>query len=212
MTSNGVDLKRHAGTITLLCCLLALGLVSEARAQTFTGSVTEDAFCDLPGTFCCNQCSLADPLDLSIAGADPAATGDATITLELRGDVNDLDEILVVTLEGLSLGTILNNNTGDDPFDHPTDVGTGCGASYLAQATVALSDLAPIIADGQVEMTLTPEQENNDIEGCVDPREFVTFTIEYPVGGVPTVPRAGLVILAFALLLLAGYRLRQQRA
>ena len=212
MSSNVGDLKRHAGTILFLCCLLTLSLAGEAGAQTFTGSVTEDAFCDLPGTFCCNQCSMADPLDLAIPGADPAATGDATITLEIFGDVNDLDEIVVVTLEGLSLGTVLNNNPNDDEFDHPNDEGSACEVPYLAQATVALSDLMPIIADGQIEMTLTPDQENNDIEGCEVPREFVTFSIEYATGGVPTMPKAGLLILAAVLLMLVGYRLRRQRA
>jgi hypothetical protein len=211
MTSNGGDLKQHTVSILLVFCVLTLFMADEARAQTFMGTVTEDAFCDLPGTFCCNQCSMADPLDLAITGADPAASGDATITLEVYGDVNDLDEILVVTLEGFSLGTILNNNPGDDDFDHPTDQGTACEGSYLAQATVALSDLMPIIADGQIEMTLTPDQENNDIEGCEAPREYVTFTIEYPTGGVPTMPVVGLAILVAVLLVLVGYRLRRQR-
>lgn len=203
------DLTRSPFRKSALFCLLTIALTGAAWGQVFTGSVTESSFCDLPGTFCCNQCSLADPLNLSITGADPAASGDATVTLEIRGDVNDLDEILLVTVEGFSLGTILNNNLGDDLFDHPTDVGTDCGASYFAQATIPLSDLTSIVADGQIDTNLRPDQENNDIEGCLDPREFVTLTVEYPVGGVPTVPKIGLLVLAAALLTLAAYRLWQ---
>jgi hypothetical protein len=164
--------------------LLLAGCGSDP-AEPFSGSTTLAAWCDVANSPCCDECDNAPPLVLSIVDADTNADGDGTLTLSISGDLDDIsDEILTVTVEGLSLGTIFNGNPNDDDFDFPGDRPDDCTVATLS-APLPLSALSGIVADGRIDITLTPGQTGSDIndEGCDGMNdEMVTATVEYPVG------------------------------
>lgn len=74
--------------------------------------------------------------------------GDATITFTVNGDLDGAEEFVDVDLDGLSLGAVLNSNTGDDPFDFVGDVGNQSVSNLTGSAIISNANFAPLIADG----------------------------------------------------------------
>jgi len=195
--------------IPLILALLLFPLLNETAtlAQPFTGSVTEDQWCDLAPSPCGADCANSSPFTLTISDAPPNATGDATITLEFLGDMdNPTDENLTVSVEGFEMGMITNGVPDDDLFGHPTDYVSDC-APVTISGTIPLASLDSILVNGNIDVTFTPDQVNNDIEagGCPDPRETMTVTVQYPLQGVPTLPLGALALLVCTLMLIGVY-------
>lgn len=133
---------------------------SDPGGQTFTRTIAATAF----------------------AGAD--VQGGGTFALETFGDFGfsldgpavDALENVTVSIEGVSLGTFLNENEADDRFDGvPGDV----GAQEQAQTGVAAlteAELEAILADGQVVITYTMGPE---VDGLGPPEEYLKATLAF---------------------------------
>lgn len=128
----------------------------------------------------------------AFAGAD--VQGGGTFALEtfgdfgyeLRGPAFDALENVTVSVEGISLGTFLNEDETDDRFDGvPGDVGD----SDVAQTGVAAlteAEIEAILADGQVVITYTMGPEVGHLSG---PQEYLKATLAFeatPRNAAPT--------------------------
>lgn len=82
-----------------------------------------------------------------------ALTGDATISVSVRGDLNSSSEFADVDLDGYSLGRILDNNTSNDLFNFFNDRGNQSQSILTATATIANSVMAGLIADGSLNLS-----------------------------------------------------------
>lgn len=79
----------------------------------------------------------------TLVGLPTAISGDMTIDMSWHGDVDSgASESFVFTIDGVSIGTVCNNNAGDDPFNHPTDVCT------FPAFNSGVATIAPLLADG----------------------------------------------------------------
>ena len=83
---------------------------------------------------------------------------DATLKLTLDGDFDGILENALVTVDGFSLGTILNENPGDDAFDFANnddpDNNSGSGNPFMGTATILLTDIEPLLLDGLLEVNV----------------------------------------------------------
>ena len=184
---SATHLRNFPLTVVLVMVLSmtpGAGCNEDASEDPFSGSVTQAAWCKVANSPCCNNCAGAPSLVLSIPNASTRVGGDGTITLQISGDLDDnTDEVLSVFVEGLALGTIFNGNPADDQFNSATDSPSDCTLTTVS-ATLPEASLAGIAADGRIQITLTPNQTNNEIEddGCDGASdETVTITVEYPV-------------------------------
>ena len=180
--------RRSFLPLTFFLLVFMLGCSSNTPTGSggpFSGEVVQAAWCDVLPTPCCDQCAGSPSLVLAITNVDKNSTGDGTLTIEIAGDIDeDSDETLAVSVEGLSLGVLFNGDPDDDEFNVPGDTTTDCTLT-TAVATIPASSLSGIVADGEVVVTLTPRQSNNDIEdaGCGDTGtsldETITITLDY---------------------------------
>ena len=152
--------------------------------EPFSDSVTLTGWCSLQPSPCL-QGAGAGPIPLQILGAATGVGGDGTLTLTISGDLdNDDDETLHVEVEGIDLGILFNGDPADDDFDLSVDTPTDC-QPITTTAVLPEAELRSVVADGVIQITLTPRQDFNDIDdpGCDDADEVVTATVEYPVSG-----------------------------
>jgi len=130
--------------------------------------------------------------------------GDATISLTVSGDFNDVDENIAVSLDGFSLGRVLNANASDDVFNFEDDTAL-FATSTTATATIANADFANLIADGLLSLVLELSTDVNF--GTQTVSSFISFEAapdpstgpNTGVGDTPAVP-----LPASALLLMGG--------
>lgn len=105
--------------------------------------------------------------------------GDMTIDLSVIGDINNSGETLDFQLDGVSFGTLCNANTGDDPFSLsgftggdaciPTTL-TGINDSFFSGVgTIAFASVAPLIADGLLEISIVQTADVDTITDITSP-------------------------------------------
>jgi hypothetical protein len=156
---------------------------NSAKPKSHTGSVTQDAWCKEQPSICCDECIVEGSLVLTISGASTTATGAATLTIDISGDLDDTaSEFLHIMVEGADLGTVFNGNSGDDEFDLPGDTAVDCTPTTM-HATIPETVLAGIISDGMVVVTVTSGPGSGiEDEGCPDTNdETITVKISYPI-------------------------------
>ena len=125
--------------------------------------------------------------------------GDAIITLNIKGDFNSSHEWADVTLDGFSLGRVLDNNTANDPFNFTNDQGSY--SALTGSATIANSDFASLILDGLLNLSF---QTSSGVNCCGTVNHLsgsITFT---EVSAVP-LPAAAFMFIP-ALLGFMGFR------
>ena len=97
------------------------------------------------------------------------SSGDAVLSLSITGDYDRDFEYADVSLDGLSLGRILNENGADDRFafdfdgvdDVPRDTSRPSDSPdyarlWTSSAVISLAELAPLIVDGELVLTVAP--------------------------------------------------------
>ncbi len=153
--------------------------------------------------------SNVDGIDLVFnLGVPTTIVGDATLALTLDGDFNQSNENALITVDGFSLGTVLNDNTGDDDFDFANgddpDGSSQAGNPDTGTATILNADIAPLIADGAVQI-------------IVNTSPFVGFslttvsgTLSYETGVVPE--PSTVILFGTGLAGLVAWRMRKGRA
>jgi hypothetical protein len=106
-------------------------------------------------------------------------TGDGTLTITARGDLNAADEFITLNGEGLLITDLFVDDGGDNSI-------------VTATLTIPQADLAAMAANGTISFTVTPSAMVGNYADT-----FVTLSLDYP--GAPPVP-----VDEYALDLLAG--------
>ena len=140
--------------LALLPAVLAMGLLAApAQADSFSvdfGPVSSDV----------------NGVDFTFNLVVPTVIiGDGTLTLTLDGDFNTSSEYADVILDGLLIGRILDDDTGNDPFnfangDDP-DASSSAGDPDTGSATISNAILAPRIADGLLVLQINTSSTVN---------------------------------------------------
>jgi len=127
--------------------------------------------------------------------------GDAIITLNINGDFDYFSEYADVSLDGFSLGRVLDNNTANDPFNFANDQGNQSRSIVTGSATIANADFASLILDGLLNLSF---QTSSGVNCCGTVNHLsgsITFT---EVSAVP-LPAAAFMFIP-ALLGFMGFR------
>lgn len=152
--------------------IISLALGSVAMAQPFSGSVTNSDWC------VGNPCGAFTE---TISGVPTAATSDATFNIQIQGDFSfPSSEFVDIVIEGVTIGQH-NPGTGD------------CGGLGTEDFTIPLSSLSGIVADGQVDIDITPGSGVNDF--CNPVEVTLTITYEADAAAAPATSTTGLLIL-----------------
>ena len=181
-----------------------------AQAVPFSSSSTVSNFCQSS-----DPCLLTFHLNVAV-NANAISAG--TLTLTVLGDFDGTSENLTASIEGLSLGVLLDNNTLNGQLT-ATDSGSQYGsaggnpAPTTGTINIALVDLSAIVADGVMDITFTTSANVNDLnvsQNFADPEEFITASIAYDVRAAQNVPEPGtLALLGLGTLLLGRVRSRR---
>ncbi len=164
--------------------ILAAGL---ACAATASQAVTID--------FGPTSSGAADPLITFTGLSVPTTvTGNATLSLTVRGDLNAGNEYLDVSLDGFSLGRLFDGNPNNDLFDLHPDVGNQSRSNLITTATILNTDFAPLISDGVLNLTFDFSPSVN----CCGPVQLLEGSITFDSGATVPLP-AALPLLGLAL-------------
>lgn len=121
-----------------------------------------------------------------------AILGDATFNFTVNGDLNSSNEFVDVSIDGVSLGRVFDNNTTNDPFNFASDIGNQSQSDLSGSATISNAIFAPLIADGILNLTFNFSGPV-DFAGTVNKLEgSITFT---EVSSVP-LPASALFLLS----------------
>jgi hypothetical protein len=186
-------MRAHA--LLSIACAAALATAATAQMQ-YTAQA--NSYCNLPGGFC----NSGGNFTLAIQNVPTSATGTGTLQISTIGDYSASTESFRVTIEGLNLGVVLNNNGGDDRFNFPNgDAGQDCASSpHQGTATLTEAELNTMIADGTV--TLTFDAQSSSINDFCSETMDVTLSFTPGASAVPASSTAG-VIATIALVLIA---------
>ncbi len=133
---------------------------------------------------------------------DPATALLSVFELTVEGDLDSASENFSVELDGLSLGTLLNNNTADDDFGFSggTDVGSVDGMSSVANLML---DVSGITGDGEIVLSFFTSSGVN-APSAVNDGTFPGLTGQFAAKGTLTFGAPSTVPLPSAGLLLLG--------
>ncbi|WP_432797896.1 hypothetical protein [Poriferisphaera sp. WC338] len=118
------------------------------------------------------------------------------------------------TSNAIDLGTWLNNNTGDDRFDHPSnDVGTQYAQMHSGTAYLTQSEIEMMVNGGSLELTFVFSSDVDDLNWCKPQYENevmgARFHYEYGTTAVPTPAAAGMGLVSLGMMIA---RRRRNRA
>jgi hypothetical protein len=167
---------RRKAILTIFCAA-AFATAGLAQMQ-YSGTVNN--YCSQPGGFCNGGGSFT----LTIGNLPTSATGSGTLQLSTVGDYSVSFEAVGVSIDGLNLGIILNNNGGDDRFNFPNgDGGSDCASTpHQGTATLTEAELNAMLADGSV--TLTFQATSTAINDLCGSSEFMSAVLTFtPAGG-----------------------------
>lgn len=105
------------------------------------------------------ESSEVDGVDFLFNLATPTSIiGDATLELYLQGDFccgDSATEYADIFLDGLSLGRVLDEITGNDRFNFPiNDIAQSAFDPILGSATITLAEMLPMLADGNIILSI----------------------------------------------------------
>lgn len=116
---------------------LVLGLTSTSQAISIDQTITK---CD--ADLGINDNSPLVDKNIFFLGLNINSTSDAAITFSVRGDFNTSIENVILSVDGFSFGTWLDNKLGNDTIIGPAnDVGNQYASILTGTAAIPLADL-----------------------------------------------------------------------
>ena len=105
--------------------------------------------------------------DVTVAATQTAASSDGLLTITISDDLDLSSENATISIEGISLGIVFNNNATDDRFDRfDTDSELDNGFQNTLRtitATLTEAELDQVLADGVVEVNFTLTSSVNQL-------------------------------------------------
>ena len=124
--------------------------------------------------------------DVTVAATQTAASSDGLLTITIRDDLDLSTENAIISIEGISLGIVFNNNATDDRFDIEgldSEADNGLQNEPITiTATLTEAELDQVLADGVVEVNFTLTSSVNQLGTSI-----YDITIEYDSGPINTV-------------------------
>lgn len=152
----------------------------------------DDADLDSPGS----ENPIRDQT-ISFTGLNPNPTSNATITFSVRGDFGDVNasddanENVLLSVDGFSFGTWLNNNDTDDDITGPTgDAGNQFDSIITGTAIIPLVTLSVLLADGNLNFLFNYSTRVTDFRGS----DFAQVQVQYEAE-TSAVPEPGIIFL-----------------
>lgn len=114
--------------------------------------------------------------------------GDAIFTFTVESALNRSDQNVEIFLDGMSLGTVFDNNETNDLFNQPDDQGAA-RTELTVSATIDESIMAGLIADGLLTVVF---QFSDDV---LDADTIVSGSITFDSNPIP-LPAAAWIMIA----------------
>ncbi len=191
--------------IAFLACAGILVLSTTSQAISIDETITKND-ADLGHS---DGSMLADQT-FSFTGLNPYPTGDATITFSVRGDFGIfLDfENVVLSVDGFSFGTWINNDDTDDEIAGPAgDVGDEYGSVLTGTAVIPLATFSGLVMDGSLDFFFDYSGDVNDLVGF---EGFASVQVQYEARDTAPIPEPGTIFLfGSGLAGLAAWRYRK---
>ena len=148
---------------------------------------------------------------ISFTGLNPNATGDATITFSVRGDFNSQLENVLLSVDGFSFGTWLNNNTGYDSINLPAnDVGVDYPSINTGTPTIPLATFSGLVADGTLDFLFNYSSGVTDFTPGSIFQDLAQVRVQYEARELNAIPEPGTIFLfGSGLVGLAAWRYRK---
>lgn len=185
-----------------LACLLVLGFTSTSQAIPIDETITKNDV-QLPG----------DPITdqtISFLGLNTNPTSDATITFSVRGDFNTFFENVLLSVDGFSFGTWLDENLANDMIDGPAnDEGEDYSSILTGTAVIPQATLSGLVADGNLNFFFdySPDVHNFGGPSRLD---LAQVRVQYEATGTAPIPEPGTIFLfGSGLAGLAAWRYRK---
>ena len=185
--------------VVLLACAGVLGLATTSQAIPIDQTITKND-AQLPGSPLIDQ-------TISFNGLNPNPTSAATITFSVRGDFNATSENVLLSVDGFSFGTWLNDNLTDDMIAGPAnDVGNQYVSILTGTAVIPLMTFSGLVADGSLDFLFNYSGVNNLGASLGD---LARVRVQYEAG-TSAVPEPGTIFLfGSGLAGLAAWRYRK---
>ena len=124
--------------------------------------------------------------DVTVAATQTAANSDGLLTITISDDLNLSSETATISIEGISLGIVFNNNATDDRFDiegRNSELDNGFQDSLRTiTATLTEAELDQVLADGVVEVNFNLTRDVDQLGTSI-----YDITIEYESSPISTV-------------------------
>ena len=153
--------------------------------------------------------SLADQT-ISFTGLNPNATSAATITFSVLGDFDFFIENIVLSVDGFSFGTWLNDNNSDDIIDGADNIGNQYAFPIKDTATVPLVNLTPLLLDGQLDFLFDYSPSVTDFIGAgfID---LAQVRVQYEAAMSPVPTPSAMLLVGTGLVGMIGWNYRRTK-
>jgi len=148
---------------------------------------------------------------ISFTGLNPNPTSDATITFSVRGDFNGDFENVLLSVDGFSFGTWLNNNLGDDTITGPAnDEGNEYLSVLTGTAVIPLATFSGRVADGTLDFFFNYSGGVTDFFPATTFSDLAQVRVQYEARDLNAIPEPGtLLLFGSGLAGLAAWRFRK---
>ena len=181
-------MKRAIAVLGLLLCVVSANAQLINQAQTVSG-------------FANNGFNPPSPFNITFSGLPTSSAAGGTLSLEVFGDFNTSSlEWLAVTMDGVSLGRILDANVNNDNFvGIPGDIGNQYISPTFAGLSFTKTEFDNYLANGSLDLGFSfGPHVSNLFPGTAE--EYITATIEFTAVPEPSTFALAAGLLAFGLI------------